>query len=70
MASAAAKERKRDTAVSDAEILQKPPHSLVVGGVWGARLPDVKIVSLPFLGLRQGGGCGGAKEKKGSNFAV
>ena len=36
------------------------------------RLPDGKIRSLPFLGLRQGGGRGGAQSKgrKGSNFAA
>ena len=34
-------------------------------------LPDGKIWSLPFLGLRQGGGCGAqSKERKGSNFAA
>ena len=33
-----------------------------------SRLPDGKIWSLPFLGLRQGGGRGGAR--KGSNFAI
>ena len=33
-------------------------------------LPDGKISSLPFLGLRQGGGRGAqSKERKGSNFA-
>ena len=37
----------------------------------GARLPDGKIGSLPFLGLRQGGGRGAqSKERKGSNFAA
>ena len=30
------------------------------GGVLLARLPDGKISSLHFLGLRHGGGCGGA----------
>ena len=34
-------------------------------------LPDGKIWSLPFLGLRQGGGRGAqSKEGKGSNFAA
>ena len=38
-----------------------------------SRLPDGKAGSLPFLGLRQGGGREGTiqgKERKGSNFAV
>ena len=35
------------------------------------RLPDGKIWSLPFLGLRRGGGRGAhSKERKGSNFAA
>ena len=34
-----------------------------------SRLPDGKILSRPFLGLRQGGGCGGAIQgKQGIKF--